>query len=319
MDNTSQIDLSIIVPVYNAEIYIKDCLNSLLAQTLHNIEIICIDDGSSDNSAKILQEFSQKYPQIVYTYQQNSGPGIARQKGIMLAKGKYIGSIDNDDTVSPDYFKKLYLAATKYPDVEIVYHDSSDTPFSNECLIEKTQDKILLIDHPALWRKIYKKDFLQKYYKGWSCANFVEDYETWFLLLVASKRILIQTNGGEYYHRDNQASLSRKMNSEQSFNYIEIFKDMIGQIKQYDIAIQDKKLYLNAIMKSWEKVSTHLFYNLDYVNKRKYISFMRKQCPEISKSIPHLNTFWKIVKKGNVDRDVYLMGKKIYSYKKTSI
>ena len=96
------IKVSVIVPVYNVEPYLEKCLDSLVNQTLKNIEIICINDGSPDNSQKIIDKYKNRYSNIVSIEDTNHGQGYARNKGINLAKGKYIMFLDSDDTLELD-------------------------------------------------------------------------------------------------------------------------------------------------------------------------------------------------------------------------
>lgn len=103
--------VSIIVPVYNVEKYLSKCLNSLINQTLREIEILCVDDGSTDNSAKILENFVQKDCRVKVFSQKNSGQSVARNVAIEHASGEYLGFVDSDDWVDLDYFEKLYSAA----------------------------------------------------------------------------------------------------------------------------------------------------------------------------------------------------------------
>ena len=91
--------VSIIIPAYNCEKYIFECLESVINQTYSNLEIIIIDDGSTDNTSEICQRFEKIDNRIIYTWQENSGVSKARNKGIDLAKGKYIVFIDADDKV----------------------------------------------------------------------------------------------------------------------------------------------------------------------------------------------------------------------------
>ena len=109
-----KIKISVIVPVFNAEKYLKMCLNSLVSQTLKNIEIICIDDGSTDNSLAILDKFKSKDDRIKIIKQKNYGVSMARNNGISEAQGEYIGFVDADDWVDKDFFEKLYNATQKY-------------------------------------------------------------------------------------------------------------------------------------------------------------------------------------------------------------
>lgn len=104
----SDIDLSIIVPVYNSEKYLEKCLNSLLNQTTkYNYEVICINDGSTDNSIEIIKSLSEKFNNLIFETQINQGISAARNAGIIKSKGKYIGFVDNDDFVSNDYVERI--------------------------------------------------------------------------------------------------------------------------------------------------------------------------------------------------------------------
>lgn len=105
--------VSIIVPVYNVEKYLKRCLDSLVNQTLKDIEIICVNDGSTDGSLAILDEYVRNDDRIVVINQENSGQSVARNRGIDVAKGEYIGFVDSDDWVSEDYLKSCIILRFK--------------------------------------------------------------------------------------------------------------------------------------------------------------------------------------------------------------
>ena len=109
------IKVSVIIPVYNVEEYLKECLDSVINQTLKEIEIICIDDCSTDSSYSILEEYAKKDSRIVLIKnKENMGVGYNRNIGIKEAKGEYIGFIDSDDYISEDYYENLYNTAKKY-------------------------------------------------------------------------------------------------------------------------------------------------------------------------------------------------------------
>lgn len=105
------VDVSVIVPVYNAEKHLDECIRSICAQTLRNIEIICVDDGSTDSSVEILNRFSQEDPRIAVVRQENAGAGAARNHGMRLATGKYLSFLDADDFFDPQMLEKAFAKA----------------------------------------------------------------------------------------------------------------------------------------------------------------------------------------------------------------
>ena len=106
--------ISIIVPVYNVEQYLDDCLISIINQTYKNIEIILIDDGSTDKSGKICDEYAKKDSRIIVIHKENGGVSSARNAGLRIAKGAYIGFVDPDDWIAEDMYEVLYSNAKKY-------------------------------------------------------------------------------------------------------------------------------------------------------------------------------------------------------------
>ena len=114
--------VSVIIPVFNAEKYLKECLDSALNQTIDDIEIICIDDGSIDKSGKICDEYTEKDNRVKVIHQKNSGAAIARNKGIEIASGEYLAFLDSDDFYEPNMLEKLYTKAIE-SDAEVVSCD----------------------------------------------------------------------------------------------------------------------------------------------------------------------------------------------------
>jgi glycosyltransferase EpsH len=116
----SEKKVSVIVPVYNTVEYIRPCLESLVNQTLKEIEIICIDDGSTDGSEAILEEYAAKDSRIVVIHQGNEGTANARNRGLRVASAPYIGFVDSDDFIAPAMYEKMYRAMIGN-NVEMVY------------------------------------------------------------------------------------------------------------------------------------------------------------------------------------------------------
>lgn len=168
------IKLSIIVPCYKVEKYLPRCLNSLVNQTLDNIEIICINDGSPDNCINILKDYQTKYGnKIVIIDKPNEGVWKGRQNGIAIARGEYIGFVDSDDYVREDYAEKLYSAAiNRNADISCCGFDRVDMEtgklYSREMTKFKHRDfdiqdnpGLLLEVNSAPWNKIFKAALLK--------------------------------------------------------------------------------------------------------------------------------------------------------------
>ena len=160
--------ISIVVAVYNAEQTLKKCVDSLLAQTYKNTEIILVNDCSTDNSLSVCKEYESKYENvIVVDNEKNSGVSFTRNQGIKASKGKYICFVDSDDYVEPDYLEELYKCYQKYntvPICGIVYHDEVDNRppvnyvWSGGDELVSLGDAFRLYDElylTALWNKLF--------------------------------------------------------------------------------------------------------------------------------------------------------------------
>ena len=159
--------ISVILPIYNVEPYLARCLNSLLNQTLQDIEIICVNDASPDNSAQILSEYAERDSRIkIITHKQNGGAAKARQTGIEAATGEYIGFVDPDDFVETDFFEKLYnLATSEQADIAkgnfvTLELDGKRTVHSDTQNQQIAQNKLKFFGQ-NLWDAIYKTDMIR--------------------------------------------------------------------------------------------------------------------------------------------------------------
>lgn len=132
------IKYSVIVPVYNSEKTLARCLHSLTSQNRNDVQIIVVNDGSTDASESIILDFAGRYPQILYKYQENAGVSQARNTGLDLAQGKYITFVDSDDYVAPDYYS--HLDAAQDCDLLVFAHDVvGGTPLDETALFTKLQ------------------------------------------------------------------------------------------------------------------------------------------------------------------------------------
>lgn len=126
-------EISIIVPVYNVEKYLKRCIDSILNQSFTDFELILVDDGSTDNSGKIIDEYALKDKRIKVIHKENGGQGSARNRGLDIAKGNYIGFVDSDDWIHKDMYKCMY---------QIINEDNTDiVQVGHNTVEEYTEDK----------------------------------------------------------------------------------------------------------------------------------------------------------------------------------
>ncbi len=174
------IKVSVIVPVYNTEKYLKECLDSLVNQTLEDIQIVIVDDGSTDSSADIIAEYKEKYPQkITAIRQENGGQGKARNVAFGYCEGEYIGFLDSDDYAKLEMFEKMYVAA-KSEDADFVACGYTNFCIENNEIIiideykigaiQYNPPKLLLFNAEAApWIHLYKKSVIKD-----NCLRFPE-------------------------------------------------------------------------------------------------------------------------------------------------
>ena len=182
--------ISVIVPVYNVEKYLKKCIQSIINQTYKNLEIILVDDGSSDNSGKICDEFAQKDNRIKVIHKTNGGLSDARNAGLDVMSGEWVSFVDSDDFVSPYYIENLHYLVNKY-DVDMAITSfvrffnentklSSNKISNQEVLIHNPDEAIKNMLYGKYYSvsacfKIYKKDLF--YNNRFTKGKIYEDFE----------------------------------------------------------------------------------------------------------------------------------------------
>ncbi len=186
--------ISIIIPVYNVEKYLSHCLDSVLAQTFSDFEVICINDGSTDNSLQILQKYLKKDDRIQIINQPNRGLSCARNAGLSIAEGKFISFIDSDDFVAPEFLEILYKTQQQTGsdivgcDFEKIKDNKNHFNKQNKQLTTSIYKNALdtLFDrknfiHFNVWNKLYKRDVIRNisfvpglFYEDWvfNCCVF---------------------------------------------------------------------------------------------------------------------------------------------------
>jgi len=196
----SDIKVSVIIPVYNTEQYLGECIDSVLRQTLNDIEIVIVDDGSTDSSGKIADEYAVAYHNLTVIHQENQSQGGARNTGLYVAQGKYIQYLDSDDVLFPETLENLFYKAEQ-KEVQVVVSDA--VSFCEEAfetvMNDYTRDKIG-IDTDKVWRG---KEFWNSFYKRGGV--FINPY-----LLFCRRDFLLQ-NGISFeqdvYFEDNEHGL----------------------------------------------------------------------------------------------------------------
>ena len=213
--------VSIIVPVYNEEEYVSTCLLSLINQTLDDIEIILIDDNSTDNSLNILLDYAKKYPNIkVYHNEKNIGQGASRNRGLSLATGEYIGFVDSDDYIRNTMYEDMYKAVlnNNYPEVvttEIMFvkddsYANRDLEFlarGKEKIINPTLDKNAVIsESPAVCNKIFRRDTLKDFY--FVEDSLFEDIPFSYTKYMEASKVVSVSSINYFYRRDINRGVS---------------------------------------------------------------------------------------------------------------
>lgn len=215
------IKVSVIVPVYNVENYLDKCLESIINQSFKDMEIILIDDGSTDDSGKICLKWQERDNRIIYIKKKNEGPGPTRDFGVSIAKGKYISFVDSDDWIEKDAIESMYNAAEESNadivmcDINYVVRDKNGKVNSTVSKLRidenraiKTKEDIRFIDKGRLnaWGKLYKKEFYKKC-NVMQPAHAFEDAAV-IPLLIAKSNIIYHVPKALYnYYRSRPESI----------------------------------------------------------------------------------------------------------------
>ena len=223
--STNRIKISVIMPLHNVEFYVRQAIESVLRQTIKDLELICINDGSSDYSLAAAQEYAEKDERIkIISYDKSYGQAFVRNRGIDIAQGKYIGFVDGDDWIVENMFEKLYEEAEKnntdvtccasalYNEILETYDYSNHyynlyfipQSFDNRVFSHEETKKLLIGKiNIALWNKLYRRDFLNENKIRFPEFFIYEDmpffYDVWF----KAKRISIIRDLG-YFYRINR-------------------------------------------------------------------------------------------------------------------
>ncbi|MDP4142966.1 MAG: glycosyltransferase [Bacillota bacterium] len=238
------IKLSIIVPVYNVEKYIHRCIDSILEQTFTDFELILVDDGSLDNSGRICNGYAGFDSRIKVIHKKNGGLSSARNAGLDIAQGEYIGFVDSDDWIEKDMYESLYNAMLKYDaDVTIcgrfvvkrdeitAISDSEEVQVFNrfEALYELILDDINKINNFA-WDKLYKKELFKdiRFPEG----RYFEDIFTAYKILLAANKI-VHIKSPKYYYFQREDSICRLLTFKKSYDIYLGWSECLTNVKRF--------------------------------------------------------------------------------------
>lgn len=302
--------ISIIVPVYNVEPYLKNCIQSIRNQTYPMLEILLVDDGSTDQSGRICDEYKKMDERIKVIHKKNGGLSDARNAGLAIASGEYIGFVDSDDAIHPEMYERLYLAVkNKGADIALcdfkrvrengaflkkkvaAKGNRSVTVLKREQAQELYFDKDKRIALTVAWNKLYKRDLFEgiQFPKG----KIHEDEFTTYQLLYRAKDI-VHIKEELYYYLIRESSITGQFNMKR-FDLLEAYRcRMIFYQKKRELNLWKKMAFLYMRMFAqyvdWIKKTNHynvkqvefhrkMFCSLYYRNQ-KHISFLPKEKAE---------------------------------------
>lgn len=286
------IKVSVIIPVWNAEKYVRKCLDSLISQTLKDIEIICVNDGSTDHSLDILKEYAEKDPRVRIISQSNQGQSVARNNAMAVARGEFIGFCDNDDWVSENYFEALYNAAVEnrtdiaatpnvfFVDPETNQMTRKDTGMGLGDLYVTDRGKVV-ISTGLQWNKIYSADFLKRnHIKCTTIRVAAEDNYFTVQAMMYCRKIVIVPEAEYYFYRRSNAT-SKLVKTRKDFCVVDLYKSIDELIKASRLDDDEKKTWLN-IMSKRKTGDLSLFYNeMEPDLKDDFKSYVAEEFPDI--------------------------------------
>jgi len=235
--------VSVIVPVYNVEKYLRKCLDSLISQTLQNIEIICVNDASPDDSLTILKEYKTKDERIIIVdLKENVCLGGARDKGLEIARAEYVIFVDSDDWVSNEMCEQSYYKA-KETKAEIVNFDfwrcegekqKYDKKYNSFIFDLKKEEanKYFILCPPFAWMNLFKRDLFVDNQLFFPPHTFYEDLAIMAVVFLMAKKV-VHIEEALYYYRIHDLSASHRKNDYRFYDYITGINLLLDNMKYY--------------------------------------------------------------------------------------
>ena len=219
--------VSVIVPIYNAEKYLAQCIDSLIHQTHRDLQILLINDGSTDSSLSIAQDFAQRDSRIEIHTQHNQGQGVARNNGMKYATGEWIAFVDADDYIAPDlYFDILPLA----DNVDVVMHGYQRVSSTGKLISLHVPQNYLKDTTP--WVRIFRREWLQKHAITFPERMYYEDVIFTIDHWIARPEHIIVKNTG-YYYRLHDLSTTATRHEEDKNRLFQLMRHRLKSIDTY--------------------------------------------------------------------------------------
>ena len=246
--------ISVIIPAYNVEKYIKACLDSIIIQTYSNFEVIVINDGSTDQTKKMLNEYESN-PKIRIFSQENGGLSAARNQGLKLANGELVCFVDSDDSVKSDYLEKLVAPFIEDVDVDITvcgYQEKFENSVINHVLKSQkitgrkaTEDLLIKQQdfNVLAWNKLYRKSLFSDYKIEYPVRQIHEDNLTTYKLFFHAQKIVYISDELYVYQRTHSEITKNRYSEEKTLKRLQVKEQMAIEAGQY---LQDSKLKLAA-------------------------------------------------------------------------
>lgn len=300
--------ISVIIPIYNSELYLKECFDSIIAQSYVNFEVICINDGSTDSSGEICQSYSQLDSRFVYIEQNNGGVSSARNRALKEAKGEYICFVDSDDMLEPHYLENLLilskdgnLAVCSYSrDYSKLTSDSfKTTEYETKEFIQHILNES--IEHPNIWLMLFKNSIIQKYHLDFTlgCVRN-EDTEFYMKYLIYVKRVVVSDYKG-YYYRNNENSAVHKFNIK-SLTFIEADERIAKILKENEIIGEDNLIVPASVQ--------YFVYKTALQNNKELYDYLHQHY-EVKRMMKKMTKFPRLARVG-VSYCYLLLGKMLF-------
>lgn len=260
--------VSVIVPVYNVEKYIKKCLNSLVNQTLDEVEIVVVNDGSPDNSQKIIDEYTEKYKNVKSYVKKNGGLSDARNYGIKKATGKYISFVDSDDYIRKDMLEKMYnYAIQKNFDVVVcdsinVYGDGTEILIKSNNNYSDNDVKNYIISPPMACTRLFKKSIFDKI--EFKKNIYYEDLEMTPKVVNLTKRMGFVSEGLYYYVQRDGSIMKQNVFNDKLLNIFDVLKSNKDLLEK-EFPQEIEYMYITHLLR------TASLRFLDYDNGKEYV------------------------------------------------